>query len=389
MSEGDPAVDRDWLVEQARSLVRINSVNPAFSGGSTDERAIGAHVARVLESLGMIATVLEPEPGRVSIVGKLAGSGGGKSLMLYAHYDTVGISGMTGEPLSGEVRDGRIYGRGAYDMKGALASCLAAAKSIVDSGAQLSGDLYVAAVADEEVASIGTQEVLRQFKPDAAIVTEPTELRLCLAHKGFSWIEVQTFGRAAHGSRFQDGIDANMHMGRFLSRLDVLEQELRNRERHPLLGPPSLHAAVLQGGSGTSTYAEHCRLEVERRTIPGETEEMVVDELVRIATSLGMEDPSFRAEVRAFLSRPPFETDEHSGIARLVSEAATSVLGAKPEQIGVAYWMDTALFGAAGVDTVCFGPTGDGAHAAVEWVDIESLVRTASVLARAARAHCA
>jgi acetylornithine deacetylase len=336
----------------------------------------------------MSTTVLESEPGRVSVVGKLAGTGGGRSLMLYAHHDTVGTSGMEGDPFSGEVRGGRLYGRGAYDMKGSLASCMAAVKGIVDAGVPLRGDLYVAAVADEEVASIGTQEVLRSFRPDGAIVTEPTELRLCLAHKGFSWIEVQTFGRAAHGSRFDEGVDANMHMGRFLARLGELERDLRSRTGHPLLGPPSLHAAVLRGGTGTSTYAEHCRLEIERRTVPGETEESVLGEIAAIADALGREDDAFRAEVRAFLTRPSFETDDRDGIARVVGESASQVTGAQVERVGVAYWMDTALFAAGGVDTVCFGPAGAGAHAAVEWVDVDSLCVTAEVLARSARAYC-
>src|SRR5205823_288836 len=132
-------------------------------------------------------------------------------------------------PHRPRVEAGRLYGRGAYDMKGSLAACLAAVRALAQGGPRLAGDLYLAAVADEEVASIGTSETLRRFRPDAAIVTEPTELELCIAHKGFVWIEVEWEGRAAHGSRFDLGRDANLAMGRFLSALGDLEAELRAR----------------------------------------------------------------------------------------------------------------------------------------------------------------
>lgn len=382
-------IDEKYLVEQARALVRINSINPAFSGGATDERAVASYVAGQLRAMGMETALIEPEPGRVSVLGRLRGQGGGKSLMLYAHHDTVAVDGMIGDPFGGEVRDGRVYGRGSFDMKGALASCIAAAMAIAEKSDDRRGDLLIAAVADEEVASIGMQAVLEYVKPDAAIVTEATELQICLAHKGFSWIEVETIGRAAHGSRFDEGIDANMRMGRFLAGLDQLEHSLRESKQHPLLGPPSLHAAVLQGGTGTSTYASHARLEIERRTLPGETEASVLAQVQAIIDRLAREDPTFKAHARAFLTRNSFETGADAPIARATIGAATRVLGKTPEIIGVPYWMDTALLGGAGVDTVCIGPTGAGAHAAEEWVDIRSLVQLSEILVTAASEYCA
>ncbi len=155
--------------------------------------------------------------------------------MLNAHYDTVGVDEMP-EPFSAAVRDGKLYGRGAYDMKGSLAACMTAAKALADAGAPQAGDVLVAAVADEEYGSLGTASVIANVKVDGAIVTEPTSLKICLAHKGYLWIEVETTGRAAHGSRFNEGVDANMRMGRFLGELDQLEQELRARSPHPLVG---------------------------------------------------------------------------------------------------------------------------------------------------------
>jgi acetylornithine deacetylase len=384
---GAMQIDRKYLEQTLASLVRINSVNPKFSNGVTDELAIATHLDGVLRALGMEVTLVEATPRRTSVVGRLRGSGGGRSLMLYGHIDTVGVDGMTA-PLSARIREGRMYGRGTYDMKGGVAACIAAVKSIVDSGERLAGDLVVVGAADEEVASTGMAEVLKHVRTDAAIVTESTELQLCLAHKGFCWMEVEVEGRAAHGSRFEEGIDANMAMGRFLGRLDTLERELRKRPPHALVGPPSLHAAVILGGTGTSTYAAHCRLEVERRTIPGETEESAIAEIQAILDTLASSDPTFRARVRPLLSRGTFEARPDSTIVQTVQAAATSVLGAPPNVIGEPYWMDAALLEDAGIETVVIGPSGAGAHAAKEWVDLASVESVAAILAQSAVRFC-
>jgi acetylornithine deacetylase len=308
--------------------------------------------------------------------------------MLYGHIDTVGVTAMP-EPFSATVRDGKLYGRGAYDMKGGVTSCLATVKALRDSGATLRGDVLVACVADEEVASIGMADVLKHVRADAAIVTEATELRVCLAHRGFSWVEVETLGVAAHGSRFELGVDANMRMGRFLARLDKLEQELRARPRHPLVGPPSLHAAVIKGGTGTSTYADYCRLEIERRTVPGETEAQVLSEIRALTDALAAEDSTFKANVRAMLTRGSFEVDANAPIVHAVLGAATTVLGKKPEVIGEPYWMDAALLSDVGIDTVVIGPIGAGAHALEEWVSLESINKLTDILTKAAIEFCA
>lgn len=380
-------VDRDYFVDTLRKLVRIESINPEFGGGGTNESAIAGWVAGEMERLGMTARRFEAQPGRASVVGVLPGAGGGPVLMLYAHLDTVGIEGMA-DPFSGEERDDRVYGRGSFDMKGGLAACLTAVRALREAGAALAGDVLVAAVADEEVASLGIQEILRHVTADAAIVTEPTQMTVGLAHKGFCWVEVETVGRAAHGSMFDEGIDANIRMGRFLARLDALEAELRTSDPHPLVGPPSLHAAMLHGGTGASTYAASCRLTIERRMVPGETEDFVVAQLLAIADQLAKEDSTFRAEVRPVLTRASFEVAADAAIVRTVIGAATEVTGEAPVTRGFGFWMDAAFLGAAGVETVVYGARGDGAHADVEWADIESHVQLAEVLARSARAYC-
>jgi acetylornithine deacetylase len=382
-----PRVDESYLRDVLARLVQTPSINPLFDSTSPGERDIADVVARECERLGMAVTRLETEPRRVSIIGTRKGAGKGRSIMLYAHHDTVGVAGMA-EPFSARVEDGKMYGRGAYDMKCGLAACLAAVHALRASDTRLAGDVVLAAVADEEVASIGMMDVLRHVHTDGAIVTEPTELGLCTAHKGFSWIEVETHGRAAHGSRFQEGIDANMRMGRFLSRLERLEVALRTSAPHPLVGPPSLHAGVLHGGSGPSIYAAHCRLEIERRMLPHETEALVVDQVQRIVDELSAEDSSFRASVRPTLTRPAFEVDPAAPIVAAVREAATQILGAPPASFGASYWMDASLIAEKGTETVVFGPIGAGAHADVEWVDLASVGVVANVLARAATTYC-
>jgi acetylornithine deacetylase len=307
--------------------------------------------------------------------------------MLNAHCDTVDIASMA-EPFSGAIRDGKLYGRGAFDMKGSLAACMAAAKALMDSKTRLRGDVLVAAVADEEYGSLGTSDLIEHVKVDGAIVTEPTALNVCLAHKGYLWIEVEITGRAAHGSKFDLGIDANMKMGAFLHELAILERELRVRPPHPLVGPPSLHAATLSGGSGLSTYAAQSIVKIERRTIPAETEVQAVGEIQGIVDKLAESDRDFHAMVRTFFVRDPFEVAPSATIVKAVDSAANKVLGRRAAHFGDTPWMDSALLQAAGVETVVFGATGAGAHADVEWVDLESVVKLAEILAEAAVDYC-
>jgi acetylornithine deacetylase len=380
-------IDREYLRETLIRLVQINSVNPSLVPGAPGEREIAQFIAESLASFGLQTEIFEPEPGRISVVGRLVGSGGGRSLMLNAHCDTVDTAGMA-EPFSGAIRDGKLYGRGSFDMKGSLAACMAAAKALADEGAYLRGDVLVAAVADEEYGSLGTSDLLTRLTVDGAIVTEPTALDTCLAHKGYLWIEVQIMGQAAHGSKFDLGIDANLKMGAFLNELAILERELRARSPHPLVGPPSLHAAMLSGGSGLSTYAAQSTVKIERRTIPGETEAQVVGEIQRIVDKLAESDRDFHASVRPFFVRDPFEVAPSAAIVRAVDAAARKVLGKDVAHIGDTPWMDAALLQAAGVETVVFGATGRGAHADVEWVDLESVEELAEILAETAIDYC-
>ena len=380
--------DRDFILRTLVDLVRINSINPSIAADGAGEAEIAGSISRTLASLGLEATTFESQPGRATAVATLRGTGGGRSLMLNGHADTVGVEGMA-EPFSANVRDGRLYGRGAHDMKGSLAACIGAAKILTAAGVRLRGDVVVATVADEEYGSLGTMDLIEKCRVDAAIVTEPTNLEICLAHKGYIWIEVETVGKAAHGSRFTEGVDAVMRMGRFLAELDRTERALRTGPAHPLVGPPSLHAAMIQGGTGLSTYAASCRLQIERRTVPGETVDGAVDEIRAMVDRLAADDPGFVATVRPFFSREPFEIAPGAGIVQSLARSSSAVLGRQPAFVGDTPWMDAALLSAAGIETVVMGPTGAGEHSAVEWVDVESVVQMAEILARTAIDYCA
>ena len=380
-------IEAQYLTRTLTQLIGISSINPSLVPGASGEAEIAAFVADAFRDLGLEVAVIGSRAGRPSVIGTLRGLGGGASLMLNAHTDTVGVEGMA-DPFTADTRDGRMRGRGVYDMKGSLAACLAAVKAIAGHG-RLRGDIVVAAVADEEYASIGTADAIAHRKVDAAIVTEPTELDLCVAHKGFVWLEVETMGRAAHGSRFFEGVDANMRMGRFLGRLDQLEQALRNRPAHPLVGPPSLHAPLIQGGKELSTYAASCRLNIERRTVPGETEAEVLEEVAALTRDPGVSDGTYPAAVRCLLTRNSFEVSPDAPIARAVRDAVIQVRGHAPQVVGRPFWMDSALLADAGVATVIIGPRGGGAHTAEEWVDLHSLEDLAKILATAAADYCA
>ena len=305
---------------------------------------------------------------RPSVIARRRGSGGGRSLLLNGHLDTVGVAGMD-RPHQPWVENGRLYGRGSYDMKGAIAAILVA---VVDAP-ELKGDLIVTAVADEEFGSIGTQAVLERVHADAAIVVEPTELQLAVAHRGFVSFEIETQGVAAHGSRPDLGVDAIARMGHVLVALEGLDRRLQAGDRHVLVGPASLHASLIEGGQEYSSYPSRCLLTGERRTIPGETLEQIERELRAVAGD---------AEVRLGFGREPFETPA-GPFADLVARLAGGV-----ERVGVPFWTDAALIADAGIPTVLFGPVGSGAHADVEWVDLASLERVREVVLRTAVEWC-
>jgi acetylornithine deacetylase len=358
----------DDLTELTAQLVEIDSVNPALVPGGNGEREIALFVADWCDRRGLDVQLVGDE--RPSVIATRPGSGEGRSLLLNAHLDTVGVAGMAA-PHVARVEDGRLYGRGAYDMKGGLAAILLAAAEARD----LRGDVIVTAVADEELASIGTETVLERVRADAAVVPEPTELQLAVAHRGFVGFEVETHGVAAHGSRPDLGVDAIVKMGQVLVALEELDQRLMSGPRHALAGTGSVHASLIEGGQELSSFPARCLLTGERRTIPGETTADVERELHELAGD---------ATVRVIASRNPYEApSEHPFVELVARVAGTS------DAVGAPFWTDAALIAAAGIPTVLYGPAGEGAHADVEWVDLASLERVHEVILRTATEWCA
>ena len=374
------------LVELASQLVAIESINPDVVPGGSGELELARFVAEWCERAGLQTTLTELRPGRANVVAVARGSGGGRSLMLNAHMDTVGVAGMS-DPFAPRLEGGRLFGRGAQDMKGSLAACMLVAAEAARRG--LRGDLIVTAVADEEFASIGTEAVAAGVAADAAIVTEPTDMRVVVAHRGFVHLEVEVHGRAAHGSRPELGIDAIAKMGRVLVGIAELDRRLRANPTNALLGSGSVHASLIEGGQEFSSYPARCVLQAERRTIPGESASLVEQEVREIVERAGEGDPDFSAAVRSAISREPLEVSEDAEIVQLVRRHAAPVLGSEPALVGEPYWADSALLAAAGIPTVIFGPVGEGLHSEVEWVDVASLEACVEIYAAVAAEHCA
>jgi acetylornithine deacetylase len=373
-------------IDLLRDLVRINSVNPDLVPGAAGETEIAAFCADWLSSRGFDVHRHEQTPGRPSIVGIARGSGGGKTLMLNGHTDTVTIAGYAGDALDAKIADGRIWGRGSGDMKAGVAAMMVAAHRAL--GRKLRGDILVACVADEENASLGSEEVARHYRPDAVIVTEPTDLELIVTHKGFVWFDVTVEGRAAHGSRPDEGVDAIAKAGRFLVALDDHAKALLGRQPYPRLGPGSIHASIIRGGEEMSSYPARCTIRIERRTIPGETPATVRAEIEALLARCRAADPAFAASLTQGLARDPLVDPGPSEIVRLVEEAAAARLKQKPKSVGTAGWTDSAIFNALGVPSLLFGHIGGGFHSEAEWADIASVEALADILTDTAIGFC-
>jgi acetylornithine deacetylase len=305
--------------------------------------------------------------------------------MLCGHIDTVNVDGMA-DPHVPRIDGDRLHGRGAYDMKAGVAAALIAARDAA--AARLAGDVVVAAVADEEHASLGVQEVLRSTAADAAVVTEPTELELVVAHKGFVWSELHITGRSAHGSRPRLGIDAIVRAGPILAGLGVLDQALGDR-RHPLLGRGSVHASTIRGGVELSSYPADCVIGLERRTLPGETREYVERELAELLDRCRAADPALGVRQETLLIREPFEIAQDAELVDVVRVAAAETMGREPVVAGASYWADAAFIAGAGIPTVLFGAGGKGAHAIDEWVSLSETAIVARTLTEVAARFCA
>lgn len=381
-------VATDDPVELTQRLVQINSANPNMGSiPGPGETAIARYIAAWLEHRDLEAHWVEPTRGRPSVVGVMRGTGGGKSLMFNGHIDTVTLVGYEKDPLSGAIENGKLYGRGAADMKCGVAAAMVALANSKHLG--LRGDVIFAGVADEEDLSIGTEDVLRAgWRADGAIVNEPTDLCVVNAHKGFVWLEVNIHGVASHGSRADLGVDAISKAGHFLAKLDRHAQRLRTSRPDSPVGPPTIHASLIKGGEEASSYPANCLITLERRTLVGETASSVEQEIRELLESIQKEVKDFEFDVKATASRPAFESDRGDAFCRLICEEAGTAMNTTPTVKSEPYWTDCALLAAEGIPSVLWGPIGGGLHAKEEWADVESIRTVSNALTAIASKFC-
>jgi acetylornithine deacetylase/succinyl-diaminopimelate desuccinylase family protein len=372
----------DPVITLLTDLVAIDSVNPSLVPGAAGEAQIADAIEAHMRAIGLDVHRQVVAPGRPNVIGVLDGTEPGRVLMFCGHVDTVGVIGMQA-PFTPVIHDGRLYGRGAQDMKAGVAAMIDAARVARAAGFH-KGRLVIAAVVDEEYASVGADALVREWKADAAVVTEPTDLQIGVGHKGFAWATVETLGRAAHGSRPGEGRDAILRMGRVLTRLEQLDHQLQSRKPHPLLGTGSLHASIIEGGRELSSYPDLCRLQLERRTVPGETVDTFAREMGDLLGELCAEDPELQASVKLMFSRPPYELPAAHDLPRALQSAGAAA-GAAPSTVGMSFWTDAAILGAAGIPSVLFGPGGAGLHSLEEYVLVNDVTICRDALASLAR----
>ena len=372
----------DPAIRLLRDLVAINSVNPTLVPGAPGEREIADAVAAAMRRSGLDVSVEDAGGGRPNVVGVLEGRIRGRSLMFCGHTDTVGVDGME-DPFTPVERDGRVFGRGAQDMKGGLAAMIDAARLVAERGGPAAGRLIVAAVVDEEHSSIGADALVKTWRADGAVVTEPTDLTIAIGHKGFAWVKVEVFGRAAHGSRPAEGRDAILRLGRILVRLEALDRALQAAAPHPLMGTGSLHASIIEGGSELSSYPARAALQLERRTLPAEPESAAASEVQHIVDALVAEDPTFRAHVVPMFSRPAYELGAEHPLPQLLGHALAAI-GRRSAPVGVSFWTDAAVLGRSGTPSVLFGPGGAGLHSTEEYVNVADVLICRELLAKLA-----
>ena len=369
----------DPAIRLLRELVAINSINPTLVPGAPGEAAVADAIAIEMRRIGLDVIVDDIAPGRPNVVGVVEGRRPGPTVLLCGHTDTVGVAGMP-DPFTPVERDGRLYARGAQDMKGGVAAMIDAARVVAAEGLD-AGRLVIAAVVDEEHSSIGADALVKTWRADAAIVTEPTSLAVIIGHKGFAWVEIEVEGRAAHGSIPAEGQDAIVRLGRVLARLEVLDRALQARSPHPLVGTGSLHASRIEGGREWSSYPDRAVLQMERRTLPGESERCALEEVQEILRDLVADDPTFRGSARHLFSRPAYEVSSDHALPGAVAAAVTRTTGVKARTGGASFWTDAAILGTAGIPAVLFGPGGAGLHSTEEYVNVADVVVCRDALA--------
>ena len=358
-------------------LVGINSINSTLSNGP-GEGELAEFVLNHLQKLNVATEIQTIAPGRANVVATLAGSSRNSSLLLNSHLDTVGVAGMD-QPFILRQQDDKLYGRGAYDMKGSVAIMLLLADYFVKHPPPL--DIVLTFVADEEDLSAGMEYLVDHWlgeiapRPFGAIFLEPTEEQIGVSHKGFNWYTLEVMGKAAHGSRPEQGIDAILPLRAVLNELSKIQAELLEREPDPLLGHGSLHTSTIEGGTELSVIPSQSCLRWERRTLPGESQQQLELEFKRMVRAAENHPGRHEVKARELFVRAPHKVPDDADILKRLQKASP-----QSSTVGLSFWADSALGAQAGIPSVLFGPIGHGAHAIDEWVSLNSLVRVYEVL---------
>ena len=370
----------DPLVSLLADLVGIPSMNPmgrGKSGPAYSEAAIAAYVAAYLRKHGVDTEIDEVVPGRPNVIGSID-AGAEQTLLLEAHLDTVHAESMSIPPFTPEIRDGRLYGRGACDTKGSLAAFLYACCSLLEGGRKPRFNIVLLAVADEEYQFKGAlRAIARGLKADFGIAGEPTRLRIVRAHKGVTRWRVVTRGVAAHSAYPERGKNAIYRMGHVLARLEEHALGLRVAVPHPVLGPPSLSVGVIEGGEAVNVVADRCVIEVDRRTIPGESTESVLEAVRTVLRDV----PGWEIE-QPYLSVGAMEVPPESPVVGYLSDAVHKETGNVILE-AAQYATDAGIYTGAGIPSVVFGP-GDIAHAhtGAESIDLAELHAASAIITR-------
>lgn len=368
-------------------LVCARSQNPVDGEG-----AVAAYVARFLGELGLEIDTPEVFPGRPNVIGRLRGTGGGPVMAWNTHMDTVPEgNGWTREPFGGEIAGGSLYGRGSVDAKGPLAAYLAAIEAIVASGTRLRGDVLMTAVADEEACSTGARQLCPSLSADLAIVGEPTKLRIGIAHRGSLRPIIAVTGRTAHSSRPDEGINAAYRAVPVIRALEAYGETLASRPAHPLCGTPTAAVTLISAGVKENVIPGRCEITLDRRMVPGETEEAALGEVEDVIERVRAENPGLQVTVERTIptTGPPSELDPKHPLVGIALDAASRALGEPSRVHGLSGACDMTHFRAAGIPCVVMGPGDESqAHQPDEHIDVDELRRGAHAYALAALAAC-
>lgn len=358
------------------------------------EGKIAEFIANWFDSAGIEVKVKGVTPGRANVIATIRGSGDGHSLMYNCHMDTVPEYGWTGEPgpFQPQIKDGKVYGRGACDMKGAIAAIMVAMRAMQRTETELSGDLIFAGVVGEEGdGSIGTKEIVNEeCLPDMAVVCEPTDLNVSIGQRGSSNLLLTVHGVPAHSAYPERGVNAINLMSDVLQALEKQICQRLARRRHRLLGPPTLTPTVINGGLRTDVVPDFCEVKLNYRYVPGQEPDQLEREIRDLLKTIKEKKPELRAEVSVVSDALGMETQKNHPLVRALRHSVKAISKRYPRIVSSGFWTDASILSNQGhVSTVIFGPGEEFvAHTTKEYVESNQLLVAAKSYALTAGAIC-